>query len=137
MEKPTSAPDSYILTLQSEVNRTIQVGRLGLLQLQPGFYLYVGSALGPGGVAARVAHHQRVSARPHWHIDYLRQHTALINVFCRHDPVRREHAWAHQLSHRNGLTIPLRGFGSSDCTCRSHLFYTPLMPQIGQLLNLL
>ncbi|MCB0095823.1 MAG: GIY-YIG nuclease family protein [Caldilineaceae bacterium] len=137
MEKPTSAPGSYILTLQSEVNRTIQVGRLGQFRLQPGFYLYVGSALGPGGVAARVAHHGRMSARPHWHIDYLRQHTALINVFCRHDPVRREHEWAQQLSHRDGLTFPLRGFGSSDCTCRSHLFYTPLVPQIGQLLNLL
>jgi Uri superfamily endonuclease len=34
------------------------------LQLQRGFYVYVGSALGPGGVRARVAHHQKsVTAR--------------------------------------------------------------------------
>ncbi|MEZ4712237.1 MAG: GIY-YIG nuclease family protein [Caldilineaceae bacterium] len=137
MDTPTSAPGSYILILQSEVNRTIQVGRLGQFRIQPGFYLYVGSALGPGGVAARVAHHRRISARPHWHIDFLRQHVMLRDLFCRHDPVRREHAWAQQLAQSNDLSMPMPGFGASDCACRSHLFYAPSLPQIDQLLNLL
>jgi hypothetical protein len=29
--------------------QTIRVGRLGVLHVRPGFYIYVGSALGPGG----------------------------------------------------------------------------------------
>jgi hypothetical protein len=34
----------------------------------------LGSALGPGGLHARIAHHQKLSPRPHWHIDCLRVH---------------------------------------------------------------
>jgi Domain of unknown function DUF123 len=68
-------PGTYVLVLSSRSTDLIQIGRLGALQLQSGFYVYVGSALGPGGVRARLAHHLKLSRRPHWHIDYLRAHT--------------------------------------------------------------
>jgi len=47
----------------------IRVGKLGVLPLQPGFYVYVGSAHGPSGLRARLAHHLGPGSRRHWHID--------------------------------------------------------------------
>src|SRR5271165_5126180 len=75
-----SRPGTHVLVLSSRSTDLIQIGRLGALQLQSGFYVYVGSALGPGGVRARLAHHRKISRRPHWHIDYLRAHTRLEEI---------------------------------------------------------
>jgi hypothetical protein len=63
-----SSPGPYALLLSSATDQLICVGRLGDLRLQPGFYVYVGSPLGTGGVRARLAHHIRAAERPHWHI---------------------------------------------------------------------
>ena len=122
---------TYSLILSCRTNPIIQVGRLGGLQLQPGFYVYVGSALGPGGIAARVAHHERVSPRPRWHIDYLRAHTQLGEVWYTCDPVRREHQWADLFKQARGASMPMVGFGSSDCNCMSHLFRFETRPSPG------
>ena len=64
------------------------------MRLQPGYYVYLGSALGPGGLRARIAHHQKPSLRPHWHIDYLRAHTRIHGIWFSYDARRREHQWA-------------------------------------------
>ncbi len=122
---------TYSLILSCRTNSIIQVGRLGGLRLQPGFYVYVGSARGPGGIAARVAHHERVTPRPRWHIDYLRALTQLGQVWYTCDPVRREHQWADVFKQARGAPIPLAGFGSSDCNCMSHLFRFETRPSPG------
>jgi hypothetical protein len=49
----------------------IRVGRLGKLGFDTGIYAYVGSALGPGGVAARLSRHIAGARKDRWHIDYL------------------------------------------------------------------
>jgi hypothetical protein len=74
-------PGTYVLILSCASNARIQIGRLGTMQLKRGYYVYLGSALGPGGIRARIAHHQKLSARPHWHVDYLRAHTRLHSVW--------------------------------------------------------
>ena len=116
-------PGTYALVLSSRANGLVRVGRLGVLRLQSGFYVYVGSALGLGGVRARLAHHLRRSIRPHWHIDYFRRHTSLEEVWYCYDRVSREHQWAQALGTREGASIPLAGFGASDCQCESHLYF--------------
>ena len=93
------------------------------MRLQPGYYLYLGSALGPGGLRARIAHHQKPSFRPHWHIDYLRAHTRLERIWYSYGAQRREHLWAEAMQAAPGASAPLRGFGASDCACESHLFF--------------
>ena len=60
---------TYILILQTQTERMIPVGRLGVMAVRPGWYVYVGSAFGPGGVKGRVGHHARPQTKPHWHID--------------------------------------------------------------------
>ena len=114
---------TYTLILSCERNARIQIGRLGKMQLQPGYYVYVGSALGAAGLRARIAHHQKLTSRPHWHIDYLRPHTRLHSVWLNYDGKRHEHKWAHAIHNVKDAMVPLPGFGTSDCSCPSHLYF--------------
>jgi Uri superfamily endonuclease len=121
---------TYALILSSSNKRQIAVGKLGTLQLKPGFYIYIGSAFGPGGLKARIAHHCKRPARPRWHLDYLGSFLDLVEIWYTYDPVHREHQWAQTLSATKGATVPLAGFGSSDCRCKSHLFFFNSKPAI-------
>ena len=109
---------------------TVRVGRLCSIELEPGFFMYVGSAFGPGGLGARVRHHRQIAANPHWHIDYLRARCDLVEVWFTADLARREHSWAKAVGRMPGASIPLPGFGSSDCECDTHLFRFEAMPSI-------
>ncbi len=109
--------------------RTVRVGALGPVSLAPGFFVYVGSAFGPGGIRARVARHARANKRAHWHIDYVRRHFALEEVWLTTAPVRREHDWAHRLGRHLESAVPR--FGASDCRCASHLFFSGERPDPG------
>lgn len=114
---------TYALLLSSATDELIRVGRLGNLRLQPGYYVYVGSALGPGGLRARLAHHMRPAERPHWHIDYLRAKTTLERVWFCYNRKSREHDWAKRFAAMTGASVPMAVFGSSDCGCEAHLFF--------------
>ncbi|HIP53132.1 MAG TPA: GIY-YIG nuclease family protein [Chromatiales bacterium] len=131
------AAGTYVLILHCRQEQEIQVGRLGALQLREGTYLYVGSAFGPGGVAARCGHHMRVSQRPRWHIDYLRAVCELEQIWFACDPVRREHEWARILSGMPGSHAPCPGFGASDCGCLTHLFFRRRRPRLATFLRYL
>jgi len=84
----------------------------------------VGSAFGPGGLAARLRHHlQPTGATPHWHLDYLRPHLRPARLWYTTDPGCWEHLWAAALAAVREVQIPHPGLGASDCRCPSHLFY--------------
>ncbi len=63
------------------VKSCITVGKFGELVFPAGDYMYLGSAMGPGGLFARLSHHLRVASKPHWHIDWLRQYAALPEIW--------------------------------------------------------
>lgn len=127
-DKIQPGPGTYALFLVCVSVHKIQVGRLGPLVTKPGHYAYIGSAFGPGGISARVGCHCRLAYRRHWHIDYLQQITRPESCWYTHDPIRREHEWAAAVVALPQATIPLAGFGCSDCRCRSHLFWFPSLP---------
>jgi Uri superfamily endonuclease len=114
-------PGTYALMLRCDLACTVRVGRMGGVPLRPGYYIYVGSAFGPGGLRARIAHHARRAARPHWHVDYIRRHTRLEAVWYRRG-ARCEHEWAKAIGAAAGVAVVRPGLGSSDCGCRTHLF---------------
>ena len=116
-------PGTYALVLTFSERLEILVGRLGTLVLQSGFYVYVGSAFGPGGLAKRVGRHAQAGKKCRWHIDYLTAVTTVDAVWYTADNVHRECQWADAFRQMRGATVPLDGFGSSDCQCRSHLFF--------------
>jgi len=101
----------------------LEIGRLGTIAFPAGYYAYVGSAHGPGGLAARLKHHFGQSPRPHWHIDYLKTRAAIVDVWMAAHRDRLECRWAGVLAHTDDSRTPAPGFGASDCTCTSHLFH--------------
>lgn len=125
------APGTYALILENVNPARLEVGRLGSIDLQRGFYVYVGSALGPGGLAARVGRHLDPTRSVRWHIDYLKRKARIVEVWYVLDPVRREHAWAATLVGHSGVSIPLPGFGASDCGCAAHLFHFAGAPRLA------
>lgn len=132
---PTLYQGSYILILQLTAPvADLAVGRLGRFDFAAGHYLYVGSAFGPGGLPARLDHHRRAhKARPHWHIDYLRPHAQLREIWAAPGPERLECRWCRILAAHPALSAPVRGFGSRDTGCLAHLFFTPAAPDLGLL----
>lgn len=98
----------------------LAVPRLGNPDLAPGWYVYAGSAHGPGGMAARVARHLKQYKAMRWHIDHLTAATGHIDV--RTFAGGGECAIIDVLSGHAGVWFPVPGFGSSDCRhCRAHL----------------
>ena len=65
------AKGTYVLVVSVVQMKRLEIGRLGAYDIVPGFYAYVGSAFGSGGLRARLGHHLESTASPHWHIDYL------------------------------------------------------------------
>ena len=122
-------PGTYAVILRSRWNRTVQIGRWGVLNLRRGYYVYVGSALGPGGLSARVSRHCRGSKAKHWHIDYLREHASPWSLWFRYSNVRLEHDWAAALARMPGA-VAVNGFGCSDCRCEAHLFFVARSPSV-------
>ena len=121
-------PGTYALIFSGLKKGPVVIGKLGTLQLQTGFYVYIGSAFGPGGLKARIKHHINHSSRPHWHLDYLSPILKLCEIWYTYDQTRREHQWAAIHSQTRGVFLPLPGFGSSDCRCLSHLFFYKSKP---------
>ena len=117
-----AARGTYVLVLKLENSVTAQAGRLGTAHLEAGWTIYVGSAHGPGGLRARLRRHLRPDKAVHWHIDALTAVAPVSVIWVDTSPVRLECVWARTLAALPGVTIPLKGFGSSDCGCESHLF---------------
>lgn len=113
----------YCLILKSG-GSTTHTGALGDIAIPEGHLIYVGSALGRGGLL-RVQRHLKTSQdyrKPHWHIDYLLQDPkiSIIASISAETTSRLECPLAEAIG---GACIPK--FGSSDCKCRSHLFLRP------------
>jgi Uri superfamily endonuclease len=141
-----------VLALWLERACRIPVGRLGEFAFPAGWVLYVGSALGPGGLAARLGRHRRRFAsgkRPHWHVDYVREHAVWGGAWARRaggrlegDGARRngerlECDWAAALGQRPGARIVVPGFGASDCRCPGHLVHLPALPDEAWMASIL
>ena len=118
---------AYVLRLELGRPARLTVGALGELEFEPGRYFYVGSAR--RGIKARVARHKRLvdakSGVAHWHIDYLLLHPHCRLVEVELLPGAGECRVARSIGRRNGVTIPVPGFGATDCRsgCRAHLFF--------------
>ena len=124
----------YVLLLHQPAPQATVVGALGAVRFPVGWYVYVGSAHGPGGLAARLARHRRrTKDRLHWHIDYIRTHMELVEIWTSSCDARQECEWAAAVSALSGVSIIAPRFGASDCRCASHLFHFNRRPMMSEL----
>ena len=115
---------SYLLVLQLERQKLIEVGRLGKFMFQKGYYIYVGSAM--SNLRARVKRHRQKRKKMHWHIDYLTHVTdGFLSILIRSSQ-RQECEIARSLS--SIMKTGPSNFGSSDCKCLTHLFWSEKSP---------
>ena len=111
----------YVLILRLDGGPLrLRVGALGERCFPRGYYCYVGSAR--NGLSSRLERHLgRRPRKPRWHIDYLaaRAGATAALVWRTTEPLEC------QLSKRvSGIASgAVERFGSSDCRCRSHLYF--------------
>jgi Uri superfamily endonuclease len=102
---------------------TVRVGALGKVTFSKGWHIYVGSALGSGGLV-RLERHITLSRNkdkpPKWHVDWLSVNPTFCLRFTIH-ALTEERLECRLARALGGETV--RRFGSSDCSCSSHLFY--------------
>lgn len=130
-----SAPGTYALLIRVDAPLVIHAGRLGTVALERGWYVYTGSAHGPGGLRARVSRHLRPDKAPHWHIDALTSAAPVAGVWAVAAPERLECTWAAALRALPGVLLPAAGFGASDCTCPAHLLQVTDPAAVAAALN--
>ncbi len=130
-----SQTGTYCLTFHCTILSQVTVGKLGTYQIVPGYYCYVGSAFGRGGLKSRIERHLKVNKRNHWHLDYIRPYFEPVEICYTTDSIKREHQWSKLLLKDIYSSIPINKFGSSDCHCPTHLFYYKVKPQIKKLLS--
>ena len=111
---------SYCLLVYCGKSQLIKVGRLGEIEFKKGYYLYVGSAL--KGIESRVCRHLRNSKKVFWHIDYLlaASEVEVSSIYYIESSKKLECDVSKKVE---VIAMPVEGFGSSDCSCISHLFY--------------
>ena len=134
----------YILVFHLAKATSITFDRKGTRHKFPaGWYLYVGSACGVGGLHRRLARHQRRIAdgkKMHWNVDYFREHALLSELwYFETDDCRFEHHWAQTVTDQMGATVPVPKFGASDCKadCSSHFFHLTARPSTAVFRSLL
>ncbi len=119
---------AYCLIMKLDENIDIQVGKLGKFHFPRGYYVYVGSAM--NDLDVRITRHLRSSKekRKHWHIDYLLDYARVIDVIRIPSERKIECEVADFFAAHGKIIAP--GFGSSDCDCKSHLFYFEKKPSV-------
>ncbi len=130
-----TARGTYLLILHvADDVPDLAIGQLGTFTFAAGYYLYVGSAFGSGGLAARLKHHHRIDKpHMHWHIDYLRAVAHLCEIWSTTYPQPLETQWCQALHDAAWLTQPIPRFGASDTRNPTHLFYSPTYPSLKRL----
>jgi Uri superfamily endonuclease len=124
-----TGPGTYGLLFYRPGDGRIEVGKLGQFEFRAGFYLYVGSALGPGGLGGRLRRHLSEDKRTHWHVDYLSEQAELVEIWSTTGEERLEHLWATTAGQMPGASVPVAGFGASDCVCPAHLYHFGERPE--------
>lgn len=123
-----NGPDAgaYRLFVRFSRPAWVRAGRRGRFRLEPGLYVYVGSAR--RALAARVARHRRLATEKrgnrHWHIDGVLLHGWSRLVQAELHPGAEECRLARDLAAAPSVTVPVPGFGATDCRagCPAHLY---------------
>jgi Uri superfamily endonuclease len=114
----------YQLLLYLNRKSRINIGKKGEDDFPEGYYIYTGSA--QNGLEGRINRHLRKEKKNFWHIDYLLPHCKILKIIQYHQNHKNavtECQLNKKLFRKKNSVVAVRGFGSSDCKCPSHLVY--------------
>ena len=119
LERAPATVGAYALLIHT--GRDVIFRRSGLEHtFAPGWYVYAGSAYGPGGIRARLRRHFRKDKAVHWHIDDLTLAADAMDAVVVEGG--SECGIVSALSRSPVFRPTVGGFGSSDCrVCAAHL----------------
>ena len=111
---------AYLLLMENIIEQEIDVGKLGKINFQPGFYVYFGS--GMANLEKRVKHHQLKKKPYHYHIDYITPDLMKIKKFFL---IRSSEKMESKIAQsvEKVCDYYIKDFGCSDTKENSHLFY--------------
>jgi len=111
---------TYCLVVSLSSDSSLRVGSLGVREFPAGIYVYVGSAL--SGIEKRVSRHRSAKKKKRWHVDYLLDRAEVLSIIAIPTDRKSTECEVFQaLASCEGASVPVNGFGSSDCRCKSHL----------------
>lgn len=111
---------TYVLVIKLNKKKKIKYSKLNEKTFKKGYYIYVGSAKGfPISLYKRIKRHLSTDKKKHWHIDHLLDYGKIEKIY--YTNLFVECLVAQEL-HKNGLNF-VKGFGCTDCGCKSHLFF--------------
>lgn len=122
-QRRDSDSGAYQLIMSVVRPALITVGSLGVYTFARGTYLYTGRAL--KGLNKRIERHQRKEKRMRWHIDYLLEHARIDGIQVYAGKASDECLINNETRTALQGVFPVKGFGSSDCRCTSHLIFVP------------
>ncbi|MCP5063366.1 MAG: GIY-YIG nuclease family protein [Ignavibacteriae bacterium] len=115
----------YVLEISIKSKLVLNHKILGELELNKGYYYYVGSA--QRNLTQRVERHLRKDKKLHWHIDYLTTHpkVKIKNTYLIPNKDKNEECkLVKKLEQNFDCSHAIKGFGNSDCNvCISHLLF--------------
>ena len=123
----------YQLLLYLPENKRIIVGSKGVFNFTAGYYVYTGSA--KRNLNARVSRHIKHKKKLRWHIDYLTSKALCIAHRSYLTPNFSECELHQKTLKQPNASMPVKGFGASDCSCYSHLIFFNSLNDAWQIFN--
>jgi Uri superfamily endonuclease len=128
-EGPDGRGGTYVVVLRAGEPAVVRLGALGTFRMPAGYWLYVGSAFGSGGVARRTNRHLGGTGHLLWNVDHLRGFANPTELWWTHHPIKVECRWAMALASRPECCVPAPRAGARDCKrCPAHLYRTENRP---------
>ncbi len=125
---------TYVLWIRLQKAKKLTFSSLGSAVFLPGFYSYTGRD--SRRLRARLSRHLKTQKNCHWHVDWLlTREASVVQIWVYANHPEWECRVNQLLEKLPGASIPLPGFGSSDCTsgCRAHLIQHPVLVKPGLL----
>lgn len=112
---------AYILLIHLGEERDLRIGSLGRMSFPAGYYAYTGSSM--TNLEKRVERHFRKRKKTRWHIDHFLLAAELVQATLFPSNKKKECEVNRMVFDLNDGVVIARGFGSSDCSCKTHLSY--------------
>lgn len=109
----------YCLLMFLKRSQSIRINKR-LSFFPEGYYCYVGSAL--NSLEKRVMRHRSKNKKLHWHIDHFLKKSKIIRTYSIVTDKKLECWLSRKIRAQKGEVI-MKGFGSTDCKCETHLYY--------------